>query len=498
MPKRESKEIVEETPTISLRRSTRIHRQNQTGAQSPRTPKPAGTRRDSIPTPISKIKKTGHRVSENRRGREVEFDSEKFRSRSPDLGKQSVKEKRQTRSSVARCRSVGGSEKSGEGSRRSGRANAGKEEVVEKMLTRSSARRNKVGDSNLNTEESDVKFEKMVTRSSSKAEMKKVSNVPKGADELPERDTGEKDVEDCGIMKRNGEQNRARKARIGGKRKRDGVEGECEDARGWTEDQEIHLQSAYFSVKPTPHFWKKVARMVPGKSAQECFDKIYSDHLTPPPPRTRSRAKTKEPSPLSYSASKLIFPADRKTKRLGSKRRTLLAQKTVRKILQKQEDEDYSADLFALLEPTLDLSTVVLPEDTTFASPPPSKVSAFLAGRRPESSSSQGKKHLSRLKGDHKARLTSPPVLKQIKNKALHEKYIDQLHCRDAKRKAALRKSAQIDAKPICSNLVKAAKDALLSDAQDAIRSLQCRNNDDDDDDDDEDEEDEDDEDEGI
>lgn len=81
-------------------------------------------------------------------------------------------------------------------------------------------------------------------------------------------------------------------------------------------------------------------------------------------------------------------------------------------------------------------------------------------------------------------------MLKQIKNKALHEKYIDQLHCREAKRKAeALRNSRkeQVEGKAnlLKQNLVKSAKDALVSEAQDAIskfRSLLCRTDDDDDD----------------
>lgn len=219
---------------------------------------------------------------------------------------------------------------------------------------------------------------------------------------------------------------------------------------------------------------------VPGKSAEECFDRIHSDHLTPPQPRTRSRAKIKDPSPLSFSASKLLSPAVTKSKRLGFRRRTLQAQKTVRQILQKQqkEDQDYNADLFALLEPTI--SPVLLQEGRAFVSPPLNKASPFLTGCRQMSPSSQRRRHVSRLDSLQKAVFTSPPVLKQIKNKALHEKYIDQLHCRDAKRKAeALRNSRnareQIDEKVnhLKQNLVKVAKDALVTDAQDAISKFQ-------------------------
>ncbi|KAL1559409.1 hypothetical protein AAHA92_09754 [Salvia divinorum] len=536
MPERKSTIIEQEILPNSLRRSTRFHLRNQTGVQSPKTPNLAETRHsclDSFSTPISKIKNSGHGVSENRRGRETDLDSENSINRirksgrlqrrttfsRPDFGNQSVK----------------GPEKSGRGSRRSGRRDEGtiagkckevlyprKEEVIVRMVTRSSVRRNKVvlvgdfdsdedyvdsisivskerknKDGVVHTGEMAVKTEKRVNRRSSKTGVKKASNVsinkavvpdevePEKDNDLSKRGRGREDVEDCGVMKINGEQNCARKAQVGEKRKRDGVEGECENAQGWTKEQEVSLQIAYFTAKPTPQFWKKVARMVPGKSAEECFDRIHSDHQTPPQPRTRSRAKIKEPSPLSFSASKLLSPVERKTKRLGPKRRTLLAQKTVRKILQKQqkEDQDYSADLFTVLEPTTDPSPSILQADTTFASPELSKSSSFFTAYRPVSSSSQ-KRHLSRLNGFQTAGFASPPVLKQIKNKALHEKYIDQLHCRDAKRKAeALRNSrnikGQIDGKANCLNqhFVKTAKDALVSDAQDAISQFRNLHN---------------------
>lgn len=227
---------------------------------------------------------------------------------------------------------------------------------------------------------------------------------------------------------------------------------------------------------------------VPGKSAEECFDRIHSDHLTPSQPRTRSRAKKKELSPLSFSASKFLSPAEMKSKKLRSRRRTLLAQKTVRQLLQKQhnEDQDYEADLFAVLEPMTDPSPLNFQEGTAFASPAPKQGSGIFTTCRQMSSSAQ-RKHLSRLNNSHKAAFVSPPVLKQIKNKALHEKYIDKLHCRDAKRKAeSLRNGKnimdQIDEKVnhLKPNLVKVAKDALVSDAQDAInqlRSLQSGTN---------------------
>lgn len=44
------------------------------------------------------------------------------------------------------------------------------------------------------------------------------------------------------------------------KRKRDEVSNGR--SLGWTNEQELALQSAYFIAKPTPHFWKKVSKLV--------------------------------------------------------------------------------------------------------------------------------------------------------------------------------------------------------------------------------------------
>ena len=68
-----------------------------------------------------------------------------------------------------------------------------------------------------------------------------------------------------------------------------------------------------------------------------------------------------------------------------------------------------------------------------------------------------------------------------MKNKALHEKYIDQLHCREAKGKAARARAGksvagkenrgEINVQKI--DVVRAAKNALVSDVRDAIYQLQ-------------------------
>ncbi|CAI9780812.1 unnamed protein product [Fraxinus pennsylvanica] len=276
------------------------------------------------------------------------------------------------------------------------------------------------------------------------------------------------------------------KALIHENRSRSQIEEEHSIVHGWTKEQELALQRAYLTAKPTPHFWKKVARMVPGKSAQECFDRIQSENLTPSHPRVRSRARKKNESPLLLSASKLLISAETKIKKFrSSKRKSLLAQKTVRQLLEKQQntDQDYEADLFTVLEPTTSPSTKYFDENAAFATPVQSNKGHGLLKKCQKKSSSAHKKQLSRLKSSCNAAFVSPPVLKQIKNKALHEKYIDQLHWREARRKAASLKNAKCikskndktDSHFENENAVKAAKDALIFNTQEAINQLRSQ-----------------------
>ncbi|KAG8390068.1 hypothetical protein BUALT_Bualt01G0044900 [Buddleja alternifolia] len=493
MRDRKSRKCEEQKPTIFVRRSPRFLHVNQSDIETPRTTKTAPRKieapDDSFRTPLcssmtetrtkcgeisQKGGKNGTRIGSSGLGRLDDGANLCENEKGLNLRKEYVEEKRVTRSSIRRNE---------EG------LYSPKQFVIEKRVTRGSVRGseksviNQVNGCSFEEKKENVgvnlckysigKIEKRVTRSSS--EGRNVALVEKGSDETPHErviiSERIKDGEECGIE---------RKMHIGEKRKRYQVEEECEAVQGWSEEQELALQKAYLTAKPTPHFWKKVARMVPGKSAEECFDRIQSDHLTPSQPRTRSMANTKKPSPLSFSASKLLSPAEtRKTKRFRpTKRSTLLAQKTVRSLLQKQQNEhqDYEPDFFSVLEPTINPSS---PNIQAFASPTPNQEHGILS-RFGEMSSSAHKKHFSRLNSLSKAPFVSPPVLKQVKNKALHEKYIDQLHCREAKRKAeSLRNAKGKNNKKVSQlnvNSVKVAKDALVFDAQDAInqfRSLQ-------------------------
>lgn len=222
---------------------------------------------------------------------------------------------------------------------------------------------------------------------------------------------------------------------------------------------------------------------MPGKSAQECFDKIHSDHLTPIQPQPRSRSKRKNLSPvehLSFSASKLLKPVAPASKgSRSSKHKSHIVQKrTVRHLLRKQcyVDQGDEADLFPILEPNTTASMHALP-NATFSTPEKLLVKQGFLHKCPEKSSSGTKKHRSKLGNSSTGALISPPVLKQIKNRALHEKYIDQLHCREAKRKAAAGKQV-LGKENRGSQLhgidkVRAAKNTLVSDTKYVINQLQ-------------------------
>lgn len=219
---------------------------------------------------------------------------------------------------------------------------------------------------------------------------------------------------------------------------------------------------------------------MPGKSAQDCFNRIHADHLTPRQAQPRSRARLPK-SPLSYSASKLLDSIRPKSKRPGyNKRKSHLVQKTTRQLLQKQcqVNRDQNADIFSLLEPEVRPSSNALRQGVNCSTPKQGE--SKLLRRCQEPSSSARRMECSRFNSLNGTSLESPPVLKPIKNKAAHEKYIDQLHAREAKRKAAAAKVAKsslklLDGKEcrVQKNAVEAAKNALLLDARDAIKKFQ-------------------------
>lgn len=50
--------------------------------------------------------------------------------------------------------------------------------------------------------------------------------------------------------------------RVGTKRKINQAKDDVKLRQGWSKDQELALERAYLTANPTPHFWKKVSRMV--------------------------------------------------------------------------------------------------------------------------------------------------------------------------------------------------------------------------------------------
>ncbi|KAL3526951.1 hypothetical protein ACH5RR_011607 [Cinchona calisaya] len=185
---------------------------------------------------------------------------------------------------------------------------------------------------------------------------------------------------------------------------------------------------------------------------------------------------------LSLSACKLLNASEPEMKKpRQSKQNSHLRHKTVRQLLQKQynADQDNEADLFTLLEPTLDPPTQFVQDGRLFSTPECNKEGPGFDKRCLERSSVHGK-HLSQSKDSRGVTLISPLVLKKIKNKVLHEKYIDQLHSKEAKRKAAALRAkkcikGKIDAKE--NNVqrieaVKDAKNALVFCARDAINQF--------------------------
>ncbi|KAB5513681.1 hypothetical protein DKX38_027587 [Salix brachista] len=46
------------------------------------------------------------------------------------------------------------------------------------------------------------------------------------------------------------------------RRRKRAEEATNRDVEGWTKDQEMALQRAFFTAKPTPNFWKKVSKLV--------------------------------------------------------------------------------------------------------------------------------------------------------------------------------------------------------------------------------------------
>ncbi|TVU10652.1 hypothetical protein EJB05_44196 [Eragrostis curvula] len=260
-----------------------------------------------------------------------------------------------------------------------------------------------------------------------------------------------------------------------------GIEREGKEPFGgqddWTKEQDMALRQAYFTARPSPHFWKRVSKLVPGRSAEECFNKIHADLSTPTPIAPRPRRGKAKFSPVgSFSLSdpelpNLLEPTVGKQKTY--KQKNLAAQKTVRHLLQKHclIDQAQEADHFSIFES----SPSALQLNISFEDSPGTPHSCMNSGspHKCSASSSARKIPFSRLKSNQDE--PSPAVLKPVKNAVLHEKYINQLVRREGakgpRRRAPGSKAAhnmKPHPKKQAGNL-KAAKNALISEATDFI-----------------------------
>lgn len=226
---------------------------------------------------------------------------------------------------------------------------------------------------------------------------------------------------------------------------------------------------------------------VPGKSAQECFNKINSDCLTPPQhqpvPRTNKRINSSPIRHLDLSASKVLKPTGIKVKRPSfNKQKSHVLHKNARQLLRMhhQQNQNHEADLFSVLEPNLDVSTQAFQHSVVLSTPKHLQEKHGFLQKFNERSTSGHKKPLSRFSASF-GKALSPPVLKQVKNKVLHEKYIDQLHSRDAKRKKASEQAKNSTLTVQDRNeinvpkwdVVRAARNALVSDAIGMLQQIQ-------------------------
>ncbi|KAJ1263077.1 hypothetical protein BS78_09G157200 [Paspalum vaginatum] len=257
---------------------------------------------------------------------------------------------------------------------------------------------------------------------------------------------------------------------------REGMENFC-GSDDWTKEQDMALRKAYFSARPSPHFWKRVSKMVPGRSAEDCFNRIHADLSTPTPIAPRPRTSKTTFSPIGKftlsdpKLSNLLEPTIGRKK--TAKQKSLAAQKTVRHLLQQHclNDQAQDADHFSIFES----SPSALQLNISFEDSPGTPDSFLNSGSlgKYSGSSSARKKPFSSLRT--KPSEPSPAVLKPIKNVILHEKYIDQLSRREGTRRP--RKKAPgtkvADSGKTLSEQqaggLKAAKNALISEAADFV-----------------------------
>ncbi|KAI4323880.1 hypothetical protein L6164_023455 [Bauhinia variegata] len=207
---------------------------------------------------------------------------------------------------------------------------------------------------------------------------------------------------------------------------------------GLTKEEDESLRSAFHTVKPTPRFWRDVTKLLPGKSAQDCFDRFYSLHSPPLTSKHKSRAKQMK-SPSEEQVSVVLEPD--------------------------------GEDLFYVLEPDSKFSCNVLQPSNE------KKEEQELHQICSGASSSAHKKSLSTFGNSSSTNPPNPQAIKQVKIKSLHEKYIAKLLRRNTRRRTERGKKS-ITKTPVkeeskVQKQIKEARNALMSHAREAIDKFQ-------------------------
>ncbi|KAI4323867.1 hypothetical protein L6164_023442 [Bauhinia variegata] len=197
---------------------------------------------------------------------------------------------------------------------------------------------------------------------------------------------------------------------------------------GWTKEEDV-IKKCISYCEANPRFWRDVAEVLPGKSAQDCFDRFYSLHSPPLTSKHKSRAK-KMKSPSEEQVLVVLEPD--------------------------------GEDLFYVLEPDAKFSFNDLhPSNETKEE---QELHQICSG----ASSSAHKKSLSTFGNSSSTNPPNQQAIKQVKNKSLHEKYIAKLLRRNTRRTRTERGKKSITETPIneqskVQKQIKEARKALMS-----------------------------------
>jgi hypothetical protein len=212
---------------------------------------------------------------------------------------------------------------------------------------------------------------------------------------------------------------------------------------------------------------------VPGRSAEECFNRIHADLSTPTPIAPRPRRCKAKFSPLgnfSLSDPELLNLLEPTVRRQTTWKQKNLAHKAVRHLLQKHclIDQAQEADHFSIFESSPSALQLNISSEDSHGTPDSFMSSGSLHKR--STSSSARKKPFSRFKNNQDK--SSPAVLKPVKNAILHEKYVDRLYRREGTKRPHRTTGSKAEEKAHSEQQagdLKVVKNALISEATDFI-----------------------------